>query len=307
MKKTLQVGGQNGLEVSAIALGCMHLAELDIGQADALVRTALDCGVTYFDHADIYGGGGSEELFGRLLEKDPALRGKMRVQSKCGICPGYFDFSKEHILDAVDNSLRRLHTDYLDALLLHRPDTLMEPEEVAEAFDRLEAQGKVLHFGVSNQNPGQMELLRRAVRQPLLFNQLQFGPMHTGMIDSGLNVNMTNPPSVDHDGGLLEYCRLNGVTIQPWSPYQYGFFEGVYLDNPQFPALNQALGELAAQKGISAQALVIAWILRHPAGMQPIVGTTKPERLKDIAAAYDVELTRPEWYAIYRAAGNVLP
>ena len=207
----------------------------------------------------------------------------------------------------MDNSLRRLHTDYLDALLLHRPDTLMEPEEVAEAFDRLEAQGKVLHFGVSNQNPGQMELLRRAVRQPLLFNQLQFGPMHTGMIDSGLNVNMTNPPSVDHDGGLLEYCRLNGVTIQPWSPYQYGFFEGVYLDNPQFPALNQALGELAAQKGVSAQALVIAWILRHPAGMQPIVGTTKPERLKDIAAAYDVELTRPEWYAIYRAAGNVMP
>ena len=304
--KQLDIGG-SGVLGSAIGVGCMRMNCMEPQAILEYIHTALEKGINFFDHADIYGGGECETRFGQALALEPGLREKLVLQTKCGIRPDRYDFSKEHILESVEGSLRRLGTDHVDFLLLHRPDALMEPEEVAEAFDRLEAQGKVLHFGVSNQNPGQMELLRRAVRQPLLFNQLQFGPMHTGMIDSGLNVNMTNPPSVDHDGGLLEYCRLNGVTIQPWSPYQYGFFEGVYLDNPQFPALNQALGELAAQKGISAQALVIAWILRHPAGMQPIVGTTKPERLKDIAAAYDVELTRPEWYAIYRAAGNVLP
>lgn len=303
--KMLSAGGT--LKVPAIALGCMRISGLSLEQADELVQTAMETGITFFDHADIYGGGKSEELFGQVLRRHPSLRSHMQIQSKCGICDGYFDFSKAHILEAVEGSLRRLGTDYLDVLLLHRPDTLMEPEEVADAFDTLEAQGKVRHFGVSNQNPGQMELLRRAVRQPLLFNQLQFGPAHTGMIDSGLNVNMTNPPSVMHDGGLLEYCRLHDVTIQPWSPFQFGFFGGVYLGNPDYPELNNKLSELAQAKGVSPAALAIAWILRHPAGMQPIVGTTNAGRLREIAAAADVVLTRPEWYAIYRAAGNVLP
>ena len=304
--KTISVG--NGLlEVPAIALGCMRIHELPLEKVDALIQTAMEEGITFFDHADIYGGGQSEELFGRVLKRHPGLRDKMRIQSKCGICGGYFDFSKAHILEAVEGSLRRLGTDHLDVLLLHRPDTLMEPEEVAAAFDTLKARGLVQFFGVSNQNPGQMELLRRACGQPLLFNQLQFGPMHTGLVDSGLNVNMTNPPSVDHDGGLLEYCRLNSVTIQPWSPFQFGFFEGVFLDNPSFPELNNTLNELAQEKGVTPEALVIAWILRHPAAMQPIVGTTNARRVRDIAAASSVELTRPEWYAVYRAAGNALP
>lgn len=303
--KKLSPGGV--LEVPAIALGCMRISSLPLEKADELIQTAMDTGITFFDHADIYGGGKSEELFGQVLRLHPSLRSQMQIQSKCGICSGYFDFSKAHILESVEGSLRRLGTDYLDVLLLHRPDTLMEPEEVADAFDILATQGKVRHFGVSNQNPGQMELLRRTVRQPLLFNQLQFGLKHTGMIDSGLNVNMTNPPSVVHDGGLLEYCRLHGITIQPWSPFQFGFFEGVYLDNPDFPELNAALSEMAAAKGVSKAALVIAWILRHPAGMQPIVGTTNAGRLRELAAAAQVELTRPEWYALYRAAGNALP
>ncbi len=303
--KTISVG-KGALEVSALALGCMRFGGLSLPEADALVRTALECGITFFDHADIYARGASEEVFGQVLKSEPSLRDKMHIQSKCGICPGYFDFSKDHILEAVEGSLRRLGTDHLDVLLLHRPDTLMEPEEVAAAFDTLHAQGKVLHFGVSNQNPAQMALLSQTVRQPLLFNQLQFGPMHTGMIDSGLNVNMTNPPSVDHDGGLLEYCRLHGVTIQPWSPYQSDGC-GAFLGNEQFPALNSAYEEMAAAKGITPTGLVMAWILRHPADMQPIVGTTKPARLREIAAGAAVELTRPEWYALYRAAGRALP
>lgn len=299
--------GKGALEVSALALGCMHLAELSLEEADTLVQTALEVGVTFFDHADIYGGGACEELFGRVLKNTPGLRERMHIQSKCGICPGYFDFSKAHIVEAVEGSLRRLGTDHLDVLLLHRPDTLMEPEEVAAAFDRLHRQGKVLHFGMSNQNAGQMKLLSRAVDQPLLFNQLQFGPLHTGMIDRGLHVNMADPPALDRDGGILEYCRLHNVTIQPWSPYQFGFFGGVFLGSEQFPELNKAYEEMAAEKGITPTGLVISWILRHPAGMQPIAGTTKPSRLREMAAGAEVELTRPEWYALYRAAGNVLP
>lgn len=192
-------------------------------------------------------------------------------------------------------------------LLLHRPDTLFEPEEVAEAFDILESKGMVKHFGVSNQNPLQIELLKKNVKQPLLFNQLQLSIMVTGMIDAGFNVNMTNSGSVVHDGGILEYSRLHDMTIQPWSPFQYGFFEGVFLDNDKFPELNEVINRLAAEKEVTNSAIAIAWLLRHPANMQPIVGTTNTQRLRDIAKASDITLTRPEWYEIYRAAGNVLP
>ena len=299
--------GKGALQVPAIALGCMRMADISADQAEELILAAVENGITFFDHADIYGGGRSEEIFGEVLARHPGLRDKMQIQSKCGICSGYFDFSKEHIVEATEGSLRRLGVDYLDVLLLHRPDTLMEPEEVADAFDTLHRQGKVRYFGVSNQNPMQMELLSGALDQPLLFNQLQFGPLFTGMVDSGLNVNMTNPASVMHDGGLLEYCRLRHVTIQPWSPFQFGFFGGVFLGNEKFPELNKALEEMAEEKGTTPTALVIAWILRHPAHMQPIAGTMKVKRLLEIASAAEVELTRQEWYAIYRAAGNVLP
>lgn len=306
MVKKISVAN-GALEVSQISLGCMRIADLSAKEADAHIHTALELGIDFFDHADIYAEGKAEEVFAGVLENNPGMRDKMMIQTKCGIRKGFFDFSKEHILQSVEGSLKRLKTDYIDVLLLHRPDTLFEPEEVAEAFDILESKGMVKYFGVSNQNPLQIELLKKNVKQPLLFNQLQLSIMVTGMIDAGFNVNMTNSGSVVHDGGILEYSRLHDMTIQPWSPFQYGFFEGVFLDNDKFPELNEVINRLAAEKEVTNSAIAIAWLLRHPANMQPIVGTTNTQRLRDIAKASDITLTRPEWYEIYRAAGNVLP
>jgi predicted oxidoreductase len=299
--------GKSGLLASAISLGCMRIGGMSDAAADELLAAALESGIDFFDHADIYAGGKSEEVFARALARSSTRREQILIQSKCGIRQGMFDFSREHILAAVEGSLRRLQTDYLDVLLLHRPDTLMEPEEVADAFMQLEQSGKVRHFGVSNLNPGQIELLRKFVDQPLIANQLQLSLTNTGMIDAGFNVNMENPPSVVHDGGILEYCRLHDITIQPWSPFQYGFFEGVFLDNDKFAALNQAIDKLVAAKGVPNTAIAIAWLLRHPAKMQPIIGTTNAQRVRDIAQASDIELTRQEWYDLYLAAGNKLP
>lgn len=299
--------GQGALTASEISLGCMRIAGLPVKEASNLVNTALEQGINFFDHADIYGGGKSEEIFAEAVDMKPSVREKFIIQSKCGIRQGYFDFSKEHILNSVDGILNRLKTEYIDVLLLHRPDTLMEPEEVAEAFDTLYNSGKVRHFGVSNQNPMQIELLSKFVKQKLIINQLQFSIMHTGMIDSGINVNMKIDPSIDRDGSILEYSRLKDMTIQAWSPFQYGFFEGVFLDNDKFPELNKKINELAEVKGVPNTAIATAWILRHPAKMQVIAGTTNSERLKDICKASSIELTRQEWYEIYRAAGNKLP
>ncbi len=295
------------LNASEISLGCMRIWNLEDQEISTLIHTALDEGINFFDHADIYGEGQSEEKFASALGMTPALRERMLLQSKCGIRKGYFDFSKEHILEAVDGSLKRLQTDYLDVLLLHRPDALVEPEEVAEAFTHLQTSGKVKYFGVSNQNPMQIELLKKYVKQDILFNQLQLSITNTGMIKAGINVNMEIDASVDRDGSILDYCRLHDITIQPWSPFQYGFFEGVFLDNPKFPALNRTINTLAEAKGVENTAIAIAWLLRHPARMQPIVGTTNHQRLKDICRASDITLTRAEWYEIYRAAGNKLP
>lgn len=295
------------LEVSQIALGCMRIAEL--GKKEAvreLVDTAMEQGVQFFDHADIYAGGEAERLFGEAVQGIP--REQMVIQTKCGIRPGIcYDFSKEHILESVDQSLKRLNTDYIDILLLHRPDTLMEPEEVAEAFDILEKQGKVRYFGVSNQNSMQMELLNHYCRQELIINQLQFSVAHCDIIDSGLNVNVHNDAACVRDGSILEYCRLKGITIQAWSTFQYGFFEGVFLGNEKFPELNRKIDELAEKYHVANGAIAIAWILRHPAGIQALVGTTKKQRLEEICRACDVQLTREEWYALYMAAGKMLP
>lgn len=303
--KKISVGGV--LQASEISLGCMRITELSKKDAEKLINTALEEGIDFFDHADIYAGGKSEELFAEAIDMRPAIREKFIIQTKCGIRQGYFDFSKEHILEAVDGSLKRLRTEYIDVLLLHRPDALMEPEEVAEAFSILQSSGKVRNFGVSNQNPMQIELLKKYVKQKLIINQLQLSIMHTGMIDAGINVNMNVPGSFDRDGSILDYCRLNDITIQPWSPFQYGFFEGVFLNNDKFPELNKKIDELAEAKGVTNTAIAIAWLLRHPAKMQPIVGTTNAARLKDICKASEVQLTREEWYEIYKAAGNKLP
>ena len=295
------------LNVSEISLGCMRISDMGNREIATLIHTALDEGINFFDHADVYGGGQSEEKFSAALGMNASLREKMLIQTKCGIRKASFDFSKEHILEAVEGSLKRLKTDYLDVLLLHRPDALVEPEEVAQAFTQLESSGKVKHFGVSNQNPMQIELLSKFLKQTILFNQLQFSITNTGMIDAGINVNMEIDASANRDGSILDYCRLKEITIQPWSPFQYGFFEGVFLDNEKFPELNQKIDTIAGKQGVTNTAIAIAWILRHPARMQPIVGTTNPARVKDVCKASDVTLTREEWYEIYLAAGNKLP
>ena len=295
------------LDASEIALGCMRIADLTSQEIHILVHTALDEGINFFDHADIYGGGQSEAKFAEALNMAPALRETMILQSKCGIRRGSFDFSKEYILESVDSILKRLRTDYLDVLLLHRPDALVEPEEVAEAFTILQDNGKVRYFGVSNQNPMQIELLVKFVKQPLVINQLQLSITNTGMIDAGINVNMQINASIDRDGSILDYCRLKEITIQPWSPFQYGFFEGAFLDNDKFPELNRKINEIASARGVTNTAIAIAWLLRHPAHMQPIFGTTNPRRVRDICKASDVKLSRQEWYEIYLAAGNKLP
>jgi len=299
--------GTSSLEVPVIAVGCMRINSLDKAAAERFVQTSMEQGANFFDHADIYGGGACEEIFSDAIHMNATIREKMILQSKCGIRKGMFDFSKEHILESVDNILKRLKTDYLDILLLHRPDALVEPEEVAEAFEKLESSGKVRHFGVSNQKPMQIELLKKSVKQPLVANQLQLSITNTTMISNGINVNMENAPAVDRDGSVLDYCRLNDITIQPWSPFQYGFFEGVFLGNDKFPELNQKIDEIAGKYEVSNTTIAIAWLLRHPARMQPVIGTMNIERLKDCCKASDVTLTREEWYAIYRAAGNILP
>jgi len=297
--------GKSGLKVPAVAVGCMRISDMTQPQAAEFVETALSLGANFFDHADIYGGGKSEEVFASAVS--PSLREKIFIQTKCGIRKGRYDFSYDHIVSSVEGSLRRLKTDYIDVLHLHRPDTLMEPEEVARAFSHLKESGKVRHFGVSNHNPYQIQLLQSALDMPLCANQLQFGVMHTPMIDSGMNVNMWNHPSAVRDGGVLEFCRLNKITIQPWSPLQYGYFEGCFIDSPKFPAVNEALEKIGAQYGVSKLTAAFAWILRHPAKMQPVTGTTNPSRLAECIKASEVRITHEQWYEIYRAAGNKLP
>lgn len=300
--------GTTGLKVPAVAMGCMRMGEIEENKAVKMLEKSIECGVNFFDHADIYEGGKSEEIFANALKKTDIQREDIFLQSKCAIVPGVmYDFSKEYIIKSVEGSLRRLQTEYLDALLLHRPDILMEPEEVAEAFDLLEAQGKVRYFGVSNHNPMQMELLKKYVKQPLVVNQLQFSIAHTGMINSGTEVNMLTNGAVNRDGSVLDYCRLKDITIQAWSPFQYGMFEGVFLGNDKFPELNKKVDEIAEKYGVTNTTIAVAWILRHPANMQVLSGTMNVKRFEDICKATEINLTRQEWYEIYCAAGNILP
>ena len=299
--------GKTGLQGSALLLGMMRIVDLSRQQVDTLVQTALDAGIDFFDHADVYANGFSETKFGELLQERPSLRSKILIQSKCGIRPGMFDWSKDHILNSVDDILDRLKTDYLDILLLHRPDALMEPEEVACAFDRLAASGKVREFGVSNCNPGQISLLEKFLGRRIIVNQLQFSAAFTSMIDSGINVNMHIDKSINRDGGILDFCRLHDITIQAWSPLQYGFIEGNFLNSPKYEKLNEVLNRQAQEKNVTPGAIAIAWILRHPAKMQTVLGTTKPTRVMELSKAANVEMSRQEWYEIYLAAGNTLP
>lgn len=294
----------------AVIQGCMRIADLSVAELRALISALLDEGVNYWDHADIYGGGACESLFGEALRGMPGVWDKLILQSKCGIRPGSFtryDFSKEYIVASVEGSLRRLGTDHLDYLLLHRPDLLMEPEDVAEAFSLLQAQGKVLHFGVSNHTPGQIELLKTCVEQEIEINQLQFSLAHTLLLDAPAYLNTADAHGVSRDAGVLDYCRRSGITIQCYSPFQYGVFEGTFLGNPAYAELNRVLETLAEKYGTTVNGVAAAWILRHPAGMQVVNGSTNRARAVSVARGSEIALTREEWYELYAAAGNRLP
>ena len=303
--KRIKVGGL--IPASAVAMGCMRIKDA-AESVDRIVGTALECGIDYFDHADIYGGGECEEIFGSYLAANPHIRDRITLQTKCAIRRDCYDFSKEHILHAVEGSLKRLKTDCVDVLLLHRPDTLMEPEEVAEAFSQLESAGKVKYFGVSNHNPYQIELLKTAVKQPLIINQLQFSLPEAGMVTAGLNVNMKNNESVMHDGSVLEYSRIKGMTIQAWSPFQQGFIKKPFIgDTENFPELNKKLDELSEKYGAEPISVAAAWILRHPANIQLISGSMNPDRIRAICRGAAITLSREDWDALYLAAGFRLP
>ncbi len=301
---------QTTLEASNVILGLMRISQLDDAAIRTLVGAARDAGINYFDHADVYGGDhGCERRFGDAITFTPADRESVIIQSKVGIRNGFWDFSKEHILASVDETLAALRLEYLDVLLLHRPDTLVEPDDVAAAFDSLHKVGKVRNFGVSNQTPGQVELLKRSVTQPLAFNQVQLSITHAPLIAQGIAANMAGlDQSIDRDNGILDYARLNDITLQAWSPFQKGFFDGVFIgDRENYGPLNDALDEIAAAHGVTPTGIAIAWITRHPANMQVVLGTTKPERVVESAAGSDVPLSREEWYRLFTAAGHTLP
>ena len=302
--------GQDDKELSEIVLGMMRIKDKSVKEVEELVETALSVGINAFDLADIYGRGRCEELLGLVLKNRPDLREKMWIQSKCGIRIEeftYFDFSKEYILQSVDGILQRLKIDHLDSLLLHRPDALMESDQVAEAFDLLYKQGKVRDFGVSNQNPMMMELLKKDVKQPLAVNQLQLSAAFTPGFESGFHVNMEDSQAAMRDGSIFEYCKLHDVVIQAWSVLQFGYFRGNFVGNEKFQALNQVLERLAIKYGVTSSTIAISWILRYPAKMQAVVGTTNPKHLREVSQAANFSLTRKEWYEIYLAAGNNLP
>lgn len=302
--------GQDDKELSEIVLGMMRIKDKSVKEVEELVETALSVGINAFDLADIYGRGRCEELLGLVLKNRPDLREKMWIQSKCGIRIEeftYFDFSKDYIIKSVDGILQRLKIDHLDSLLLHRPDALMESDQVAEAFDLLYKQGKVRDFGVSNQNPMMMELLKKDVKQPLAVNQLQLSAAFTPGFESAFHVNMEDSQAAMRDGSIFEYCKLHDVVIQAWSVLQFGYFKGNFVGNEKFQALNQVLDRLAIKYGVTSSTIAISWILRYPAKMQAVVGTTNTKHLREVSQAANFSLTRKEWYEIYLAAGNNLP
>lgn len=311
--KTVQWTGADR-PVSNIIVGLMRIQELDDAEVRELVGTAIDAGVTVFDHASIYGATmhGCEARWGEAMTLSAAEREAIVIQSKVGLHPQptsmTFDFSREHILESVDGSLAALKTDYLDMLLLHRPDALVEPDEVAAAFDELHAAGKVRNFGVSNQTPGQVELLKKSVNQPLSVNQVQLSITHAPLVAAGIAANMEGlDQSIDRDNGILDYSRLNGITLQAWSPFQKKFFDGPFIGDPEYRELNAVIDELAAKYEVTSGSIAVAWITRHPANMQVVTGTTKPERVLEAAAGSDIPLTREEWYRLFIAAGYQLP
>ena len=301
--------GKSNLVVPTVAVGCMRINKCDKKAAESFVRKSIELGAYFFDHADIYGGTVCEEIFADALAAVGARREEVILQTKCGIVPDkMYDFSKDYIISSVEGSLRRLKTDYIDILLLHRPDALMEPLEVAEAFEALHASGKVRNFGVSNQSPGQIRLLQKFINYPIVANQLQLSITNASMITQGMHVNIVDDDyAISRDDGILDFCRFEDITIQPWSPFQHGTFKGVFIGNPDFPELNAKLTEMAEKYGVSETTIIVAWLLRHPAKMQPVTGTMNEARLADCVKAAEITLSREDWYDLLLSAGSNLP
>lgn len=298
----------NDLKGSNLVQGCMRLNQLELKEIESLVRTGMEYGINHFDHADIYGQGECETVFAKALQYHSSMREQMILQSKCGIQNGYYDSSKEHIISSTEQILKRLRTDYLDILLIHRPDLLMEPEEVAEAVTQLKKQGKIRHFGVSNHTPNQMELLNRYLDDEIIINQVQFGLAHTNILDSSICFNTNYDQAINRDSGVVDYCRLNNITIQAWSPFQKGMFEGVFFqDQEKYKELNQKVKQLSKTYQVSEMAIAVAFITTHPANMQVVLGTTKKERLVECVQGSALKLSRSDWYGLYKAAGNLIP
>lgn len=301
------------IEAPNVVLGLMRIADKSDDEIRELVRTARDAGIDFVDHADIYGPSlhECERRYAKAMQLTSAERDEVTIQTKAGIVREgpYFDFSYEHLIELAEASLAALETDRIDILLLHRPDALVEPDEVARAFDELHASGKVRYFGVSNHTPRQIDLLKKSVTQPLVANQLQLSITHAPVIAQGVAANMqgTDQAVTIDGGGIVDYCRLNDITIQTWSPFQAGFFNGVFLGNPEYPELNAVIDRLAGEYAVPPIAIATAWITRHPADMQVVLGTTTPERVSAAAQGSDIPLTRAEWYELFRAAGYRVP
>ncbi len=310
--KTSTLPGTDIVAPNVVA-GMMRIDDKSDAEVQELYSTARDAGIDFFDHADVYGKElhGCEQRFADALKLTPAERDEITLQTKAGIVREgpYFDYSYDHLVTSVEGSLKALNTDRIDILLLHRPDALVEPEEVARAFDELHASGKVRHFGVSNHTPRQIDLLADSVKQKLVANQLQLSITHQPIIAQGVSANMlAEQQSITMDGGgIVDYCRLNDITIQAWSPFQAGFFTGVFLDNPEYPELNAAIDRLATKYDVPPIAIATAWITRHPANMQVVLGTTSPDRVAGAALGSDIPLTRAEWYELFRTSGHVVP
>lgn len=287
-----------------IVSGMMRIAQKSDAEIRDLYTAARSAGVTAFDHAGIYGGGHEcERRYAQALALSPTERSEITLQTKTGISlePAMYNHSYEHIVREVEESLRALRTEYLDVLLLHRPDALVEPEEVARAFDELEASGKVRAFGVSNHSPAQIELLKTTVRQPLTVNQVQFSLAHADLVAEGMTANAAGPALT----GVVDHARLTGMTLQAWSPLTGS--RGSVLNAQAYPELNAELERLASEYGVSPAAIAVSWITRHPAGFQVVLGSTNPSRFTAAAAGADICLTREHWYRLYRAAGYPLP
>lgn len=290
-----------------IALGCMRIANMSVSQLEELINVAIDNNIVLFDHADIYGNRKCEELFGEVIKRNPSLRKKMIIQSKCGIRNGFYDLSKDYIINQVKESIRLLNCEYLDILLLHRPDALVDYQEVNEAFNYLYENGLVKEFGVSNMNSYQIKLYQKFVNQPIKYNQIQLSLVHNDVIAQGMFVNMKDNEAIDRSGGIIEFCMLEDIKIQAWSSLMASWADGTFIDNEKYQKLNDKLLELANKYNVSKNAIAIAWILKHPSNITPIVGTTSITHLLEINKAKNINLTKKEWYELFLSSGHYLP